>query len=380
MTPALNNRTALAAVLASVLAVGLTIGMVVPLVTLMLEARGASPVLTGVIAATPALAMLAFGPAMPWVIARLGPTLAMAAGITVSALCLVLFPLTDSDALWLALRLALGAGMGLNWVVSEAWIGAVASAQVRGRTMALYATLWALGIAVGPQALRLTGSQGAFPFMVAAGLMVVALAPLALVRNCAPTLTPQRRDGGGDRGVWLQAPVGMAAAFVSGYGETTVFALLPIYGLRQGLDAQAAVLMLSMFALGGLVAQLPLGWLADRFDRRQLLIACAGGALGGCLLLPLATPTPTALAALLFVWGGAIGGFYALGLTVIGQRFQPESLARANVAFVMAYNLGMATGPASGGAALDAWSPHGLTAALALAFSAFIGLALWHQD
>ena len=50
-----------------------------------------------------------------------------------------------------------------------------------------------------------------------------------------------------------------------------MLALLPVYGVQKGLDAETASLLLTMFVMGGVVGQIPIGILADKMDRRLLL-------------------------------------------------------------------------------------------------------------
>ena len=71
-----------------------------------------------------------------------------------------------------------------------------------------------------------------------------------------------------------------------------------------------------------MVFQYPLGMLADRFDRRRLLILCASGGIAGAALTPFAIVVPGAMYVLLFLWGGIIMGIYTIGLTLLGERFR----------------------------------------------------------
>jgi MFS family permease len=106
--------------------------------------------------------------------------------------------------------------------------------------------------------------------------------------------------------------------------------------------------------------------LADRFDRRRLLILCGSAGVAGAVLTPFAIHTPALMYALLFFWGGIIMGIYTIGLTLVGERFKGGELASANAAYVMLYAAGLFCGPMVGGVALDAWNPHGLMAELAV--------------
>mgnify|MGYP001791253274 FL=1 len=58
----------------------------------------------------------------------------------------------------------------------------------------------------------------------------------------------------------------------------------PIYGQEIGLSAVDIGYFLAAFVAGGALAQYPAGWLADRFDRRVVLIAFSAVSLIGCAL------------------------------------------------------------------------------------------------
>jgi len=257
--------------------------------------------------------------------------------------------------------------------VSETWINRIATERTRGRMVAIYAMLWSGGIALGPQLLRLTGTDGWPPFVLAALILAAGAVPLFLARRLAPSLDGQEAVGAAHVGqLWRLAPVALLASFVGGFAEVGAFSLFPLWAVNVGLGSGGAVAMLSVFSIGGLLMQLPIGWLADRFDRERLLVVCGAVAFAGPALLPVVIDRPFLMWPLLFLAGCAVMGFYTLGLTVLGQRFPPEQLAAGNVIFVAAYMIGGIAGPALGGAALDAWMPHGFPVMLAAMFLGFV--------
>jgi len=159
-------------------------------------------------------------------------------------------------------------------------------------------------------------------------------------------------------GVVRLAPVVMLAALVAGLVESADLALLPLFGLHSGLSERGSLLLLTVFMIGNVVLQTPIGLLADRFGRRTLLGYCAVSSAVGPLLLPACIDTPALLGPLLFLWGGTLYAFYSLGIALLGEEFQASELAAANTAFVIVYCAGGVIGPAVGGLAMDLW-PHG---------------------
>jgi MFS family permease len=125
------------------------------------------------------------------------------------------------------------------------------------------------------------------------------------------------------------------------------------------------------------LVQLPLGILSDRVrDRRHLLLALALFSLTGVLAMTAATDNWTLLAIVLFLWGGAVGGLYTVGLAHLGSRLTGRDLASANAAFIFCYALGMLTGPQMIGICMDHFGPNGFSAALSVFFVLYIALTL----
>ena len=104
--------------------------------------------------------------------------------------------------------------------------------------------------------------------------------------------------------------------------------------------------MVTLFALGSVVFQLPIGFVSDHMDRRKLLAWLAFLSLCGAIALALAGPERVVLfCGLLVIWGGGVGSLYAVGLAHLGSRYRGTDLASANAAFIMLYSLGMLGGP-----------------------------------
>jgi MFS family permease len=194
--------------------------------------------------------------------------------------------------------------------------------------------------------------------------------PVLLARRTAPVL--ERAHAGSVFSAVRLAPAAFAAAFVFGAIDAGMAGLIPVYAVRSGYTEAHAALCVTAIALGSIVFTYPLGALADRYDRRTLLIFCALSGVAGAVLAPFAVHIPPLFYLLLLLWGGLILGVYALGLTILGERFQGATLASANAGFVMMYCVGLLVGPAAEGAALDAWNPHGLMVVLGAICAAYV--------
>ncbi|MCP5152504.1 MAG: MFS transporter [Chromatiales bacterium] len=364
----------LVAVVACICTYGVTAGLTYPLIALILESRGVDGSLIGLNAATPAIATLLFSPFIPRIIARLGLRSFLYACLALDLALVLALPAYDSLEAWYVLRAGLGVtGAGL-FIASETWIATIAEPRHRGRVMAVYNAVLSGSFALSPLIIPLTGIHGWAPFLVGAAFIVLAAVPMALTRAPAPPIT-----GAASASAYTfaaRAPSASLGVLLVAFVYAAASSLLPIYGLRNGLAGDIVPVLLTATTIGGVALQFPIGWLADRLDRRVALGVCTALSALGAALLPLVIDGGPALWLLLFVWGGAFSGVYTVAMAIVGDRFAGADLATAMASFGIMWGMGGLIGPAIAGAAIETWNPHGFPAVLALAWLPLLALAL----
>ena len=355
-------------------AIGLQAGVALPLVPLALERQGADKITIGVVSAAWGIGMLAFGARIPQLAARFGAVPLIVVSVVTGAAITVAYIFTSSPLAWFILSLLHGITGGVPWVVSEIWMNVVVDEKSRGRVMGFYAMLVALGLALGPLILQVTGVYGPVPFLTCAALTLLVLVPLLPYWKRAPAI--EHTAGSGFSIVVLAAPLAMFAGLVCGLGEQVAFSFLPVYAVGAGVPAETGALWLSAFVLGNVILQWPIGWMADHYDRRAVLAGCtlASAVLVG--LLPLVPAQSPAVIGVVLLWGGISFAIYPVGLALLGRRFRGDDIARANTAFSMLYILGGMIGRPLVGAAMDAIGEPGLGWTLAVFYFAATVAAL----
>ncbi len=378
-----NMKTALgiAAAIATISIVGVGLSLTIALLSVRLEEAGYSARAIGLNPAAGGLATLAWAPFVPVLARWIGTRRLLLLALIIGALSLAAFALTGDYLSWLLIRAIFGATLTTLFVISEYWINAVAPPGRRGIVMGLYTTTLAIGFALGPLILLVTGVEGAKPFVIGIALFIIATLPIALNQS-APQI--EARTAIPVSSFLTLMPVATLAALLHGAIETASMSLLPVYALRIHLGVEAGAGFLGLFLLGNMLFQIPIGLLSDRFNRRRLLFAVALGGLLGTIALPLAASVNFILfCVMLTVWGGLVGGFYAIGLALLGSRYGGAELASANAAFVMFYSLGMLAGPPVVGFGLDLVTPNGFfigIAVLILPYLALVWRSLRHAD
>ena len=201
--------------------------------------------------------------------------LTAAGTIGILAHMLVIHPLA-----WAILRMASGLAVAGCYTIIEAWLQAKLTNDTRGRAMGVYRVVDIVG-SLGAQLLIGVLTPASYvSYNLLALLCCAALFPLVLTRaeaprvGAAPRLRPML--------AWERSPLAAAGVVVSGITGAAFRMVGPLYALSVGLRAEVIALFLAAYVLGGALAQIPVGWLADKFDRRVVLTWLSVASLVAC--------------------------------------------------------------------------------------------------
>ena len=371
-----DNRRALIAVIAAVTAMAVSLSLSIPLVSLLMEKRGYGSDVIGLMGAMPALSFLLASPAVPACTRVVGSGKMLWGALLISAVSIWALSLSDNIYFWFFLRLMIGLSMAILFLISETWLNKIAREKTRGRTIAIYVSSMTCGFAFGPVLINFLGAEGSLPFIVASLIVLSAGFAFLIVGDRFPDL--------GEKSSYSIfsfvkiAPMISAATILVAFFDGSVLTLLPVYGVKNGQVLGIAVLMTSALLAGNILLQVPIGWLADRFDRTLVILICGIVGVLGALILPLVILTPYLLWPLLIVWGGGVVGTYTIALVIMGQQFKGGDLVTATAAVGMLWGLGSLLGPVLAGVAMEIIKPHGMPLTFAAACLLFVLVAANH--
>jgi MFS family permease len=366
----------LIAATAAISAVGIAIGLGLPLLSIILEKNGIPSTLIGLNAAMAGVASMAAAPLTTKLAHDFGVARTMMLAIVVAALSGLGFFYTQSHFwMWFPLRVTFHGATTMLFILSEFWINQAAPPKRRGLVLGIYATVLAVGFAVGPLLFSKLGSDGILPFAVGAAIILLALIPIFIARDESPVLDekPERHFF---HYIFL-VPSATAAVFAFGAVSAGGLSLFPIYALRESMPESQAAVLLTVMGVGNMAFQIPLGLISDKMrDRRPLLFGMAVLGVIGAVSLPFLIHNWLMMAVVLFFWGGCVSGLYTVGLAHLGARLSGPDLAAANAAFIFCYAVGTVAGPQGIGAAMDVAGNDGFAWALAGFFAFYVLVSL----
>ena len=355
--------------------VNLVYGVTLPLLSLVLDAQGISTTVIGMSIVAQASGGVALAPIMSRMITQFGAARVMRWATFLAATMLIALGLFQNVYLWFPMRFLLGASAAMLWSSSETVINELADDNWRGRIIGVYGSAGAIGFAMGPIVLITTGTEGLMPFVVTALFILAASVPLFWLHN-----ESARNDTDSHvslRRIFKLVPHIMFLNLMYAATIEAFIAFFPLFGIHIGLSETRTLSLLTVFALGGVVLQLPLGWLADHMNRNRLLLICIVTTMAGFLMLPNIISLAVFGPLFAFLVGGFEGMIYVLGIILLGQRFRGPELAAASVLFTGMWGVGTMLGPALVGAGMDVFGTQAMPYLIVAMYAAYLPVFFW---
>lgn len=336
---------------------GFSQGMLLPLISAIFERDGISSALNGLNATGLYIGTLLVSPFMEAPLRKYGyKPIIILGGILVFS-SLLLFPLWKHVIFWFILRLLIGIGDHALHFSTQTWITSTAEPHRLGRNIAIYGLSFSLGFAVGPLFAPLIKIHEGLPFIVSGLLCMSAWLLVFNLKNDYP----QAMKGNVEAGSFIKrskstiaiAWIAFLGPFGYGFLESSLNAMYPVYALRSGMELTSVSMILAIFSIGGIVSQLPLGMLSDKFGRRMILpITYGGGAVAFWAASMMGNSVPFVMMTV-FIAGLFVGSIFSLGISYMSDLTPKDLLPTGNLLCGIFFSIGSLIGPFAGGLFLE---------------------------
>jgi len=223
----------------------------------------------------------------PRLMGSVGHSRAFAAFTATGAIGLMAHMVVIDAYAWAVMRVASGLCVAGCYTVIEAWLQSKVTNETRGRTMGIYRVVDMTGSLGAQMIIGVLAPASYVSYNLLAMGCCAALLPLTLTKVKQPETpdSPRLRP----MLAVTRSPLAAAGVVVAALSSASFRMVGPIYGQEVGLSAGQIAWFLSAFVLGGALAQFPIGWLADKFDRRVVLIWLSVAAMASCFVTVMAS-------------------------------------------------------------------------------------------
>ncbi|MEM7746281.1 MAG: MFS transporter [Pseudomonadota bacterium] len=316
--------------------------------------------------------------AMPRLIGLVGHSRAFAAAAAVGAVGVILHPVLEDPIAWAGLRILSGISIAGCYTVVEAWLQAKIEKGTRGRVFGIYRLVDLSGSILAQGLIAVLEPAAYASYNIVAIACCLCLMPLALttqvppVLDHPPTLAPVR--------AWRVSPLACFAIVVAGVTGASFRMVGPLYAVETGLSSDATAAFLVAAVIGAALAQVPIGWLADKTDRRWVLNGLSAAAILVCVGLSLGEGGPWAVILLAGGFGATSITLYSVAAAHANDFCADDFRIELNASLIFFYSVGAILAPFTAAKLIGALGPAGLFWFIAVAHLVLIVFTLYRMS
>ncbi len=330
----------------------------------------------------------------PRIVRRVGHIRSFAVLAAIASCVVLLLVLMIHPAVWIPLRLISGFCFAGLFMVIESWLNERADNANRGQIFSTYMVINLSAVTLGQLVLPLGDPATFVLFALTAIAVTIALVPIGLTTSAAPQ--PIQQVQLRLRRLYRISPVGLVGCFFVGLANGAFGGLGAVFAKSIGLSVTGIALFMSAALIGGALAQLPLGKLSDRIDRREVIaLACGLAVIFGLALAVLGDGedggailgldgltkdmAPAVLITVVALYGCFAYPLYGLCVAHTNDFMRREEFIEASSGLLLTWGIGASIGPLVAAFAMERVGLGGLFLYTALVHSAFALCTLYRM-
>lgn len=375
----MRTLVSFAALLLSIAFVQLGSGSLGPLDALAGAARGFSTAEIGLLGSGHFAGFFVGCWITPILLGAVGHARAFAVMASIGAIAALAHPIFPDPLAWALLRVGSGCAVAGAYTIAESWMQAKVTNETRGRVVGVYRIVDMTASVLAQGLVAVLDPTTYVAYNVIAALSCLCLLPLALTRKTppvaahAPRLRPLR--------TLLLSPLAVVSVIVVGLTNSSFRMVGPVYAMKNGLSASEVAGFMAAGVAGGALAQWPMGWASDRFDRRIALVVLSAVSTLVCfgIAFGLGASHPNAIYASAFLFGAAAFPLYSLAAAHANDHAPPEEIVELNAALMFYYAVGAIVSPLAAAELIEQFGASSLFLYIAGANICLIGFAFWRM-
>ena len=375
MTRSLQNVAALIVAITILQLAGGLIGVRLPVDV---AAEGMSRAALGFVSACYSAGFMLGAALATALLAHVGPIRVYAACAATFSAATLLLHFADHVWVWCLLRLLAGVAVALLFASVESWMSWSIDSSQRGEVLGVYQVSTKLGLSLGPFLVATYAPLSAEPWILAGAIAAISLVPICFTSTQQPD--PPKAEPLALGPLFATAPAAVISSFGSGFLNTGILTLAPVYAIEHWGPGAAAGFFAAAW-VGSLLLQWPAGRLSDRIDRRIVIGMLASFSGAAALLI---TIFDTGLnqwqaTTLFFCWGAGALSFYGVGVAHMADRADRGDLANSAAGLLFIWAAGAVAGPIAIGVADQVFGGRGLFGAGALGACLVAAAMFWRR-
>jgi len=286
-------------------------------------------------------------------IIRVGHIRVYASCAAMAAISILTCYLWLNEWLWALMRILMGFCIAAINVVADGWLSERATSETRARILATNQIVLLSAMFLGSFMINLASIDQATLYILAGVLLCGGVIPIAMSSASAPDIEDAPAMPLAE--LVKASPVGVISVLVCGMLLSSLLSMLAVYAQAKSFTGVHLSLLVGAAIIGGVILQYPIGYLADRFERRKVMLYITLIAMFGTLAIPLVIDRELFIIVLLLVSlsSGIISSLYPLGIAETFDRLQHNEMGLAIGAMIIIYASGGIIGPYAMGLVME---------------------------
>jgi len=308
------------------------------------SAEGFNTTIIGLIMSLYYLGFLAGSYMVPKLVAKVGHIRVFAALASLASTTVLFHGIFTNEWIWALIRVFTGFSYAGLFIVVESWLNNMATNKTRGQLLAIYLVVSYVGMVSGQFLLNLANPEQIELFVLTSVLVSLALLPISLSTRPAPAIEEPEHIS--LRRLYVMSPLGLFGALTVGLANGAMFGIGAVYATETGMSYVQVSTFMAAYILGGVIFQMPIGWLSDKYDRRRVLIVVSfltALTAMACFFLSETPGLNLYLAVLIF--GGLSLSIYPLCLAHTNDHLTQRQIIAAGSSLILVNGMGSSIGP-----------------------------------
>jgi MFS family permease len=302
----------------------------------------------------------------PRIMGTVGHSRAFAAFAATGAIGLIAHMLIIDPYAWALMRIASGLCIAGCYTVLESWLQAKVTNETRGRTMGTYRVVDNLAFLIAQLLIGFLEPANYVSYNLLALICCASLLPLTLTKIKQPE-TPKALKLRPKLALF-RSPLAVAGVLVAAVSAAAFRMVGPIYGAQVGLEVEQIAYFLSAYVFGGALAQYPIGWFADKYDRRWVLIWLSVAAiLSSMLSTSISYNNTLGIFLIAFGFGFTTFPIYSVAAAHAHDFASLDERVELSASLLFYYALGAIAAPLFASFLMDSFGPNAMFALIAFA-------------
>jgi len=247
--------------------------------------------------------------------------------------------------IWVLMRTLMGFCIACATATLDVWFNSVSTQSNRGKLLAINQIVILSAITLGQFGLVIAPPSEITLFLICGVLFSISVTPVIFVAQFEPSIESIPTIP--LKAIYTISPLGFITCFVCGVLYSTLINMLPVYAGGVGLTGFELSMFMGAATAGGILLQIPIGHLSDRFERRKVILASSFVLAIVCFALPVSIEwqSPIAPFFLAAMTMGLIACLYPLSIAEAFDHSMKTQLVPVVSGLLCIYAIGAIIGP-----------------------------------